>query len=195
MCPFLFPDTPITYSLWLLRFPILWVKTEKVVPYLTYFSGYVKTFWPYPYYWKPNKPIGTNHSSVSEDQQLFSEFCSWGRLGYEMHKKKKRLRPSGEEVSVFMYLLIGSTTLEDCETFLLSLLELLPQASILYASSPSPEEVPCLPPDWTSQPVVLLVFKVAHSKIYSEILSETYACTQNVVSHSVISNSSQPHGL
>lgn len=83
---------------------------------------------------------------MSEDQQLFSEFCSWGRLGYEMHKKK-RLCPSGEEVSVFMYLLIGSTTLEDCETFLLSLLELLPQASILYASSPSPEEVPCLPPD------------------------------------------------
>ena len=47
--------------------------------------------------------------------------------------KKKRPCPSGEEVSVFMYLLIGSTTLEDCETFLLSLLDLLSQASILYA--------------------------------------------------------------
>ena len=100
VCPFLFPDTPITYSLWLLRFPILWVKTEKVVPYLAYFSGYVKTFWPYPYYWKPSKPIGTNLSSVSEDQQLFPEFCSWGRLGYEMHKKKKALSLGGGGIRV-----------------------------------------------------------------------------------------------
>ena len=32
MCPCLFPDTPITYFLCLLRLLILWVKTERVAP-------------------------------------------------------------------------------------------------------------------------------------------------------------------
>ena len=32
VCPCLFLDTPITYSLWLLRLPILWVKTENFAP-------------------------------------------------------------------------------------------------------------------------------------------------------------------
>ena len=31
-CACFFPDNPITYYLWLLRFSILWVKTEKVAP-------------------------------------------------------------------------------------------------------------------------------------------------------------------
>ena len=39
--------------------------------------GVFSLFWPYPYYWKPNKPIGTNNSLTSEDQQLLSEFCTW----------------------------------------------------------------------------------------------------------------------
>ena len=41
VCPDFFPDTLITYSVWFLRFPVLWVKTERLHQCLseTLFSG------------------------------------------------------------------------------------------------------------------------------------------------------------
>ena len=69
-----------------------------------YFSGCVQAFWPYPYYWKPNKPIGTNHSLIGVwgPAVAFWVLCLMSGADWAMKCIAKRACTPGEEGSTFI---------------------------------------------------------------------------------------------
>ena len=96
-------------SLWMTLFPLLLVSEgSKPLPSFgpfAYFSGCIQPFWPYPYYWKPNKPIGTNHSLDWGTAVAFWILCLMSGADWAMKCIAKRTFPLGKEGSTFIYFL------------------------------------------------------------------------------------------
>ena len=59
--------------------PNWWSLRDKGILIIWVFCIFlcIQPFGPYSYYWKPNTPIGANHSLDFEAQQLLSECFTW----------------------------------------------------------------------------------------------------------------------